>query len=331
MGQICNKSIEGKVKWQAPLKHELGSLSQTRTPIATRSFEFGEFVEKAYCLRLKRSDFVGSSLEPYLYPVPGDTTGAKLFALGFGLLYSHSQSHSNLTVEHVLEVPQPEQETDQLVDDESEPCDFLVFSAAQAIAAGDELLVAPPNPSLPTSDGISVVDVMAHSLGMHEIDIGEELQLHKASDEGEYRDDVSEGSGVVDLFEEEDDTGVLAPSHLGGRGMFASRDIQKGEVISQAPNLPLSNQEQESTLLNDYVFDSCFPSYPDIVFMQINVGCVYNHSEHPNIERIFDTPLVTTWIAKEFIPEGRELCQNYGPDFFESRGMELKKPVHEQM
>jgi len=110
--------------------------------------------------------------------------------------------------------------------------------------------------------------------------------------------------------------GYIAPSNVAGRGVFAKKSINKGEIIETAPFLYIPEKEIGSTL-NDYVF-----GYDDdwniLVFGH---GSMYNHSKDANVayehsellENSFD------YVATKDINAHEELFICYGEKWWDSR------------
>ncbi|MBM7573383.1 SET domain-containing protein [Aquibacillus albus] len=95
------------------------------------------------------------------------------------------------------------------------------------------------------------------------------------------------------------------------RGVFATRDIKKGELIHEAPVIPYPNRDHdfiEKTILDDYVFEygqnhSC---------VVLGYGALFNHSYQPNAEYDINFSNHTfTFSAYKDIKVGEEIFINY--------------------
>lgn len=98
------------------------------------------------------------------------------------------------------------------------------------------------------------------------------------------------------------------------RGVFATRDIQKGELIHEAPVLPYSNKEDvhiEKTLLADYAFEYGI-NHSAIL---LGYGMLFNHSYTPNATYEINFPNHTfDFYAYKDIKAGEEIFINYNGD-----------------
>lgn len=95
-----------------------------------------------------------------------------------------------------------------------------------------------------------------------------------------------------------------------GRGVFATEDIKKGEVIEVAPVLILQFEdfiETKWNLLFEYYFwlDDC-------VVLAMGYGSMYNHRIPPNAKYKINLKKRTiTFTALEDIPKDSEVLFNY--------------------
>lgn len=113
-------------------------------------------------------------------------------------------------------------------------------------------------------------------------------------------------------------TDSLEVKHLDskGRGVFAKRFFEKGELVERVPMLPLSQQEEpfeKSLVLYNYVFGWG----PDLKYsaVALGYGSIYNHSYKPNAVYIrHEEQLVMDIIALEQITRGEEILINYNGD-----------------
>jgi len=105
-----------------------------------------------------------------------------------------------------------------------------------------------------------------------------------------------------------------------GRGVFAQRRFEKGEVIESDPVLVLPNDQYallEQTTLKDYYFDwgeqACA--------LPLGWSVVYNHSEHPNATTVRHLQEgFIEFVALRDIEPGEEITYRYAcPPWFEVR------------
>lgn len=95
------------------------------------------------------------------------------------------------------------------------------------------------------------------------------------------------------------------------RGVFATRDISKGDLIHEAPVIPYPNEEHvfiEKTLLSDYVFEYG----ANHTAILLGYGMLFNHSYTPNAyyDLNFDNHTVDFYAFTE-INAGEEILINY--------------------
>ncbi|MDR4229679.1 SET domain-containing protein [Bacillus mojavensis] len=98
------------------------------------------------------------------------------------------------------------------------------------------------------------------------------------------------------------------------RGVFATVDIKKGELIHKAPVLPYPNREHvhiEKTLLADYVFEYG----KNHTAILLGYGMLFNHSYEPNATYEINFENHTfDFYAYTDIKEGEEILINYNGD-----------------
>ncbi|MVP01203.1 MULTISPECIES: SET domain-containing protein [Paenibacillus] len=95
------------------------------------------------------------------------------------------------------------------------------------------------------------------------------------------------------------------------RGVFATRDIAKGELIHEAPVIPYPNEQHvhiEKTLLADYMFEYG----ANHTALLLGYGMLFNHSYTPNAtyDLNFDNHTVD-FFAYTDIAAGDEILINY--------------------
>lgn len=105
-------------------------------------------------------------------------------------------------------------------------------------------------------------------------------------------------------------TSELSDGEL-NRGVFATRDISKGDLIHEAPVIPYPKEEHvhiEKTILGDYVF--AYGEHHSAILL--GYGMLFNHSYEPNAfyDLNFDNHTVD-FFAYTDIKAGDELLINY--------------------
>lgn len=98
------------------------------------------------------------------------------------------------------------------------------------------------------------------------------------------------------------------------RGVFATQDIAKGELIHVAPVVPYPNEQHEfiqQTILEDYVYEYG-ANHTAIV---LGYGMLFNHSYTPNAQYNIDfSKHVFEYYAYTDIKAGEEILINYNGD-----------------
>lgn len=108
-------------------------------------------------------------------------------------------------------------------------------------------------------------------------------------------------------------TSTLSNGEL-NRGVFATRNIAKGELIHEAPVIPYPNKEHvfiEKTLLADYAFEYG----KNHTAILLGYGMLFNHSYNPNATYNINFPNHTfDFYAYKDIKENEEILINYNGD-----------------
>ncbi len=108
----------------------------------------------------------------------------------------------------------------------------------------------------------------------------------------------------------------IAPSELGGRGVFTAAAISAGSLIEVSPVLVLSAKDCKrihKTKLHDYYF--IWGDEDQYGAIPLGYGCLYNHSYTPNAQYRPDFENDTLdFFALKNIPAGEEITVNYGGD-----------------
>lgn len=98
------------------------------------------------------------------------------------------------------------------------------------------------------------------------------------------------------------------------RGVFATRDISKGELLHEAPVISYPNDQHEhieKTLLADYAFE--YGKNHSAILL--GYGMLFNHSYQPNTDYEIDFKNHTfNFYAFTDIKKGDELLINYNGD-----------------
>lgn len=105
----------------------------------------------------------------------------------------------------------------------------------------------------------------------------------------------------------------VAPSSLGGRGVFTTEDIKKGSIVEICPVIVLPETDRshlDQTKLHDYYF--IWGDADEQCAIILGFGSIYNHSYQPNAEYNPDFPGKTlSFYALEKIKAGSEITVNY--------------------
>ncbi len=83
----------------------------------------------------------------------------------------------------------------------------------------------------------------------------------------------------------------IAPSPLGGRGVFSLHPLQPDDTIEICPIIRIPKDQQslmDQTVLHDYYF--LWPDEADGLCIALGYGSLYNHSSTPNAEVTYDLP-----------------------------------------
>lgn len=113
------------------------------------------------------------------------------------------------------------------------------------------------------------------------------------------------------------------------RGVFATRDIKKGELIHEAPVIAYPNAEHqhiEKTLLADYAFEYG----KNHTAILLGYGMLFNHSYQPNAtyDINFDNHTFDFFAYKD-IKAGEEILINYNGDVDDNDPLWFNKSENE--
>lgn len=111
-------------------------------------------------------------------------------------------------------------------------------------------------------------------------------------------------------------------SRVSGLGVFAARNIKKGELIEECPCIEEDNTSLLLGKISDYLFISDKNSCHSII--AFGYGSLYNHQDIPNAEwKVIDGhKLVITALTD--IPSGQEIYISYGNDYWKDRNSKIK-------
>ena len=98
-----------------------------------------------------------------------------------------------------------------------------------------------------------------------------------------------------------------------GRGVYAARDIKKGEVIERGPIIEVSKNDtsnlKESILVTYFFY---FGKNKERLAIALGFGSIYNHSYMPNTTyKIKPREKIIDFIALEDIKKDKEITFNY--------------------
>ena len=115
----------------------------------------------------------------------------------------------------------------------------------------------------------------------------------------------------------------VAPSPLGGRGVFTAEDITSGSIIEICPVIVLPKAQTallDQTVLYDYYF--LWGKQEDEYAIALGYGSLYNHSYTPNAEYRADFERNDLhFYALTAVTAGSELTVNYNGNPDEERAV----------
>lgn len=110
----------------------------------------------------------------------------------------------------------------------------------------------------------------------------------------------------------------LAPSKISkaGRGVFASRNIKKGELIETCPVIRVPKNDvsnlKKSILVNYYFYFGKNQKDKSNLAVALGYGSLYNHSFEPNATYVKKPKNnIIDFIAMKDIKKGEEITANY--------------------
>ena len=107
------------------------------------------------------------------------------------------------------------------------------------------------------------------------------------------------------------------------RGVYARRDIRKGEIIERCPIIEVSKNDtsnlKESILVTYFFY---FGKNKEQVAIALGFGSIYNHSDKPNaIYKLKQKDKIIEFIALKDINKNDEITFNY----YNSSNLKYKK------
>ena len=111
---------------------------------------------------------------------------------------------------------------------------------------------------------------------------------------------------------------VRLSEKIGSDGLFAVRDIKKGEIIESCP-LITDNNKNFKGKTNDYIFkyDKNNSS------LVLGYCSMINHSDNPNLEYYFENDNLIMKAVRD-IKKDEELYNTYGSKWWKSRSIDKK-------
>lgn len=253
--------------------------------------------------------------------------GAALLPLGWGMLYADAlrvAASANLAWRC----------------DQQDGKHWVVLSASEHIFAGRELVVT--SRGWPAPEDASKQDAVSYAA--ERLDATALELLNEAQERKELATADIEVAGGGEIMHPCCDVQVAA-SPLHGVGVFARRCFAKDEVVEVAPCVVVEDNEVPSYSGGFEGFSHGFADYTYEVHprckarrrkamcgLALGCGSIYNHSCDPNVEhrwalgsahrRIGCHPLALSYayVALRDIAFGEELLQDYGAEYWESRG-----------
>lgn len=113
---------------------------------------------------------------------------------------------------------------------------------------------------------------------------------------------------------------IAGDSAIHGHGVFATRDIARGEIIERCPYIVIDDEDvAEANRLQDYLFTS--PDEPGDYLCVLGYGMIYNHSDQPNAEWEIDDEDIryVRFTALQDIKKGAEILHSYGTEYWQTR------------
>jgi hypothetical protein len=113
-------------------------------------------------------------------------------------------------------------------------------------------------------------------------------------------------------------SGIEVRESRHGRGVFATRRFEAGELVERCPTLELP-EDTATGLLRNYVFASVNDGH---VLVILGYGMLYNHSADANLEYEQDDANTVEFFATRAVVAGEELRIDYQGEWWASRRLE---------
>lgn len=109
-------------------------------------------------------------------------------------------------------------------------------------------------------------------------------------------------------------------SRVGGRGVFAGQNYNKGDIIEIAEFIKDKTDLYNDTIIKDYLFKF----NDDYSILCLGNGSLYSHSDYPNCKyKIHNEKMY--FISTKYIKKGEEIFISYGDEWWDYRKNRLKK------
>jgi len=122
-----------------------------------------------------------------------------------------------------------------------------------------------------------------------------------------------------------DDNVYIKGSEWGGeygRGVYARRDIKKGEYFEEV-EFVMDKDQKLTGLIKDYTFNL---QSRKVIAIAFNCGSMYNHTDKPNCKYFLDEDIEKiVFMALRDISKDEEITVSYGENWWSLRGKEFKK------
>jgi SET domain-containing protein len=114
----------------------------------------------------------------------------------------------------------------------------------------------------------------------------------------------------------------IKPSPLGGKGVYASRDIKKGEILEYSPYIE-DTLDKFTGVVRDYVFSKPTNTNDKKAILVFGYSSMYNHADVPSADwKIENDGMKIT--ANKDINKDDEIFISYGSNYWNTRILEKK-------
>jgi hypothetical protein len=121
---------------------------------------------------------------------------------------------------------------------------------------------------------------------------------------------------------------IIGNSPIHGRGVFATKNIFKNQIIERCPLIPMEYRSRYQ--LDPQIFNYMYAQPPCsckdcqthgfLFYMVLGYGMLYNHQDKPNAMWKFNyKQLLTDVICVEDIKKGEEIFVSYGGQYFNDK------------